>query len=99
MKIEEDKVFLKKQREPGRPGCLAGVDKKLADKEERARKRRLDEEERNLRQREVLAVASTSTTHNLEHPQDSDEEQVRNSEVSLPEVPCPETSSKRGRNT
>ncbi|KAK2575365.1 hypothetical protein KPH14_001258, partial [Odynerus spinipes] len=97
MKIEEDKVFLKKQREPGRPGYLGGVDKKLADKEERARQRRLDEEERKLRQRELLAVASTSTTHNLEHSQDSDEEQILNSEVSLVEVSCPETSSKRGR--
>ncbi|GBP22440.1 NPC intracellular cholesterol transporter 1 [Eumeta japonica] len=46
MKIEEDKVFLRKQRKPGRPGCLGGVDKKLADKEERARQRRLEEEER-----------------------------------------------------
>lgn len=34
MKIEEYKLFLMKQREPGRPGCLGGVDKKLAKKEE-----------------------------------------------------------------
>lgn len=33
MKIEEDKIFLQNQREPGCPGCLAGVDKKLAEKE------------------------------------------------------------------
>ncbi|CAG9783921.1 unnamed protein product [Diatraea saccharalis] len=56
MKIEEDKVFLKKQREPGRPGCLGGVDKKLADKEERARQRRLEEEERSVRQRDLPSV-------------------------------------------
>lgn len=37
MKIEEDKDFLRKQREPGRPGCLGGIDKKLAEKEERDR--------------------------------------------------------------
>ena len=28
MKIEEDKMFLHRQRETGRPGCLARVDKK-----------------------------------------------------------------------
>ena len=28
MKIEEDKIFLHRQIEPGHPGCLAGVDKK-----------------------------------------------------------------------
>ena len=39
MKIEEDKMFLHRQREPGRPGCLAGVDKKIAEKEEMSRQR------------------------------------------------------------
>lgn len=48
MKIEEDKIFLQKQREPGRPGCLAGVDKKLAEKEERARQRKLNEEKKDV---------------------------------------------------
>ncbi|GBM69422.1 hypothetical protein AVEN_165446-1 [Araneus ventricosus] len=28
MKIEEDRMFLQRQREPGRPGHLGGVDKK-----------------------------------------------------------------------
>lgn len=97
MKIEEDKVFLRKQREPGRPGSLGGVDRKLAEKEERVRQRRLEEEERNVRQRELLAIASTSTSNNLECSEDSDEEQILNSELSLPDVPCPEKSSKRGR--
>lgn len=97
MKIEEDKVFLKKQREPGRPGCLGGVDKKLAEKEERARQRRLEEEERNLKQRQLLAVASTSTKNDLACPEDSDDEQILNCELSLPDVSCPETNPKRGR--
>ncbi|GBL91888.1 hypothetical protein AVEN_172798-1 [Araneus ventricosus] len=39
MKIEEDRLFLQRQREPGRPGHLGGVDKKRTDKEERARLR------------------------------------------------------------
>lgn len=29
MKIKEDKIFLQRQREPGRPGCLIGVDYNL----------------------------------------------------------------------
>ena len=37
MKIEEDNMILHRQREPGRPGCLAGVDKKNAEKEESSR--------------------------------------------------------------
>ncbi|GBM83995.1 hypothetical protein AVEN_110126-1 [Araneus ventricosus] len=39
MKIEEDRMSLQRQREPGRPGHLGGVDKILADKEERTRLR------------------------------------------------------------
>lgn len=97
MKIEEDKIFLKKQREPGRPGCLAGVDKKLADKEERIRQRRLDEELRKIRQTELLTVASTCTTQNLEDLEDSEEEQILKSETSLPDFSCPDASSQRGR--
>lgn len=48
MKIEEDKIFLQKQREPGRPRCLAGVDKKLEKKEARARQRKLNEEKKKM---------------------------------------------------
>ena len=35
LKIEEDKMFLHRQRGPGRPGCLAGVYKKIAEKKKR----------------------------------------------------------------
>ena len=49
MKIEEDKIFLHRQREPGRPGCLVGVDKKNAEKEERSRQHKVeDEKEKKL---------------------------------------------------
>ena len=44
IKIEEDKIFLQKQWESGRSGCLAGVDKKLAETDERARLEKLAEE-------------------------------------------------------
>ncbi|GBM37970.1 hypothetical protein AVEN_171160-1 [Araneus ventricosus] len=39
MKIEEDRLLLQRQREPGRPDHLGGVDKKRTDKEERAQLR------------------------------------------------------------
>jgi hypothetical protein len=35
MTIEEDKKFLQKQREPGRPGCMLGVDRVLTGVEKR----------------------------------------------------------------
>jgi hypothetical protein len=37
--IEEDRLFLEKQRRPGREGYMSGVDTKLAAKEERKRDR------------------------------------------------------------
>ncbi|GBL78846.1 hypothetical protein AVEN_48839-1 [Araneus ventricosus] len=49
MKIEEGRIFLQRQREPGRPGHLGGVDKKLTDKEERARFRAVKEENRRIK--------------------------------------------------
>lgn len=35
IKIEEDRKFLLNQRKPGREGCMFGIDRKLAEKEER----------------------------------------------------------------
>ncbi|GBP73882.1 hypothetical protein EVAR_82711_1 [Eumeta japonica] len=87
-KTEEEKVFLRRQREPGRPECLGGVDKNLTDKEERDRQRRFEEEERIVRKRDLTVIASTSTTNMLECTEHSDEKQILNSELSLPEVPC-----------
>ncbi|GBM77586.1 hypothetical protein AVEN_186852-1 [Araneus ventricosus] len=49
MKINEDRMFLQRQREPGRPGHLGGVDKKLTEKEERARIRVFKEENRRIK--------------------------------------------------
>lgn len=93
MKIEEDKVFLQKQREPGRPGCLAGVDKKLAEKEERSRQRKLLEEQR-------LVTASTSTLQESQDPciSSSDEEPLPEISTAATVLGVAETSSgKRGR--
>ncbi|GBN07793.1 hypothetical protein AVEN_25697-1 [Araneus ventricosus] len=49
MKIEEDRMFLLRQREPGQPGHLGGVDKIMTDKEERARLRVVKEENRRIK--------------------------------------------------
>ncbi|GBM29935.1 hypothetical protein AVEN_41685-1 [Araneus ventricosus] len=57
MKIEEDRMSLQHQREPSRPCHLGGVDKKLTDKEERARFRAVREENRRIK----YVSASTSS--------------------------------------
>ncbi|GBM68938.1 hypothetical protein AVEN_192686-1 [Araneus ventricosus] len=57
MEIEEDRMSLQRQREPGRPRHLCGVDKKLTDKEERTRLRAFREENRRIK----YASASTSS--------------------------------------
>ncbi|GBM05932.1 hypothetical protein AVEN_135291-1 [Araneus ventricosus] len=46
IKIEEDRKILLSQREPGRRGCLMGVDMKLAKHEERVLLRVIEQENR-----------------------------------------------------
>lgn len=101
MKIEEDKIFLQKQREPGRPGCLAGVDKKLAEKEERTRERKLKEKKRH-EQMCFASLSSSLTTQDFIQTQ-GHTDQHTSSEESI-EEPLPttsqtvsETTTKRGR--
>lgn len=53
---DEDKAFLDKQRQTGRPGSMLGVDQNLAEREERSRLRREEAELRKLKH----AQASTS---------------------------------------
>ncbi|CAG9793804.1 unnamed protein product [Diatraea saccharalis] len=65
IKINEDRVFLQRQREPGRPGHLAGVDKKLTEKEEKTRLRNIEEEKRRVKYLSSLAPSTSS----YEHPQ------------------------------
>lgn len=60
MTNEEDVAFLEKQRQSGRPGSMAGVDQKLADKEERSRLRKKEEEARQLRHAEAMASMEQS---------------------------------------
>lgn len=56
MKNEEDKEFLLKQRQKGRPGSMLGIDTKLSTKEDRSRLRREKEEARRLKHDESLEV-------------------------------------------
>ena len=52
IRIEEDKLFLVKQREKGRPGSMLGVDLKLTNIEKRKQIRKENEtkrKEKNLR--------------------------------------------------
>lgn len=46
--IEEDRVFLKMQREKGRPGCMAGIDRALFERETR----RMERDHEELRKQE-----------------------------------------------
>ncbi|XP_067621941.1 uncharacterized protein [Eurosta solidaginis] len=104
IKIEEDKVFLRKQREPGRPGCLMGVDKKLAVIEEKARLRQLAKEKYRLKQMPSDAVSTSVAAYkDMTHTELHDKS--ASSEESLNE-PTPSTSqsirslsavAKRGR--
>lgn len=71
MKINEDRIFLQRQREPGRPGHLAGVDKKLANKEERARLRTIEEEKRRATYFST-PTPSTSSYEPLQNDSSSD---------------------------
>lgn len=54
---KEDANFLKLQRQKGRPGSMIGVDKKLADKEERSQQRKRQEEARKLKHSQAHASA------------------------------------------
>lgn len=103
MKIEEDKIFLQKQREPGRPGCLAGVDKNLAEKEERVKQRKLEEEKRKLRQMSSASSLTSFSLHRFippQEPHDLSNSSEGSAEESLPTTSqsvSPITTTKRGR--
>lgn len=90
IKIQEDKIFLLKQREPGRPGCLAGVDKKLAEIEERARLRKLAEEKKRLKQTTSGSLLASASLHSLETNEEAREHSTSSEESS--EEPLPSTS-------
>ncbi|GBM75769.1 hypothetical protein AVEN_7009-1 [Araneus ventricosus] len=75
MKIE-DRMLLQRQREPGRPRHLGGVNKKRTDKEERARLRVVKEENRRIKY--VCASKSSASYEPLQ--EDSSSTSIENIE-------------------
>ena len=73
IKIDEDRIFLQRQREPGRPGHLAGVDKKQTQKEEKAHLRKVEKQKRRAKYISSL-VPSTSSHDPLQESMSSDSE-------------------------
>ena len=76
MKIEEDKMFLHRQREPGHPGCLAGVNKKICWERREVKQQKVEDKKK--------AASTSSTTHELSHQQ-LDVSFLSSDEESLPE--------------
>ncbi|GBN45526.1 hypothetical protein AVEN_232140-1 [Araneus ventricosus] len=56
IKIEEHRKFLLSQREPGRRGCLMGIDMKLAKREERVLLRVIEQENRRAKAHHSLEI-------------------------------------------
>ncbi|GBO26868.1 hypothetical protein AVEN_58062-1 [Araneus ventricosus] len=71
-------MFLQCQREPGRPGHLGGVDKKLTEKEERARLRIVKEENRRIKY--VSASKSSASYEPLQEDSSSNSSENIDSE-------------------
>ncbi|XP_055307228.1 uncharacterized protein LOC129571460 [Sitodiplosis mosellana] len=85
MRNEEDKEFLEKQRQKGRPGSMLGVDMKLAGKEERSKLRKEKEDARKTRHEQA-----TNLQQSVNYEGDSDIEY--NTEVhDVFEVPPQQT--------
>lgn len=91
IKIAEDRIFLQRQREPGRPGHLAGVDKKQTQKEEKAHLRNVEEQKRRAKYFSSLAP-STSSYDPLQESISSDSE-LMDLQENLPNLT--ETRSKK----
>jgi hypothetical protein len=90
MNIEEDRMFLQRQREPGRAGHLGGVDKKMARKEERARLRALKEYNRRMK------YVSTSTSSASYEPLQEDSSSNSSANIDSENFPTLIKSSEPG---
>lgn len=53
IKIAEDRAFLQMQRQKGRPGCMAGVDMVLWNRDKRTQERKEKEDARKRRHEEI----------------------------------------------
>lgn len=82
IKINEDKIFLQRQREPGRPGHLAGVDKKLTEKEEKASFRNIQEQKR--RATYLASITPSTSSHEPLQETSSSDSEITDLQEDLP---------------
>lgn len=92
IKINEDRIFLERQREPGRPGYLAGVDKKLAEKEEKMRLRNIAEQKRRVKNCSSLTPSTSSYVPLALQGNSSSDSELNNLQENLP-IPTGSTES------
>ncbi|GBM64156.1 hypothetical protein AVEN_57167-1 [Araneus ventricosus] len=70
-------MFLQLQREPGRPGHLGGVDKKLTEEEERVRLRAVKEENQRIK---YVSASTSSVSGPLQEDSSSNSSENMDSE-------------------
>jgi hypothetical protein len=89
IKIKEDRLFLHAQREKGRRGTIGGVDRKLAEQEERTKRKKTAEESRIMK---AQAAAASATAVAVLDDSSSDSTVIYD---PLPKAPLPEADSRR----
>ncbi|GBL99491.1 hypothetical protein AVEN_68778-1 [Araneus ventricosus] len=96
IKIEEDKVFLMRQREPGRVGYLGGTDKKLSGKEEKVLEKKEIEEKR--REKNQFLASPSSAVSYVPSSDESIKELFTSDESNDSDVSCqfPENTQNQG---
>ncbi len=92
IKIEEDRQFLMAQREKGRRGCMAGVDRILAQKEERIMKRKAAEANRAAKAADTSFAAAAAIMEMASSSSSESEEP----EMEEPLLKTPRQSKHRG---
>ncbi|XP_073410402.1 uncharacterized protein [Dendrobates tinctorius] len=93
MKLEEDKAFLVKQRQKGRPGSMAGVDLKLSRAEEIKAQKELAKMNRQI-QEETFDIETDDEDKLEEGKEEDTEEDIIYQELeSLEEMDIPEEAS------
>lgn len=80
IKIVEDRKFLEMQRQKGRPGCMAGVDKMLYEPEKRALERQEKASARKRKYNEGTELLTTMCLSDLDEDENID---IDNNEVDI----------------
>ncbi|GBN44592.1 hypothetical protein AVEN_137747-1 [Araneus ventricosus] len=85
IKIEEDKVFLLRHREPGRVGYLGGIDKKLSEKEEKLLEKEI---EGKRREKNKFLASSSSAVSYVSSSDESIKELFTSDESNDSDISC-----------